>query len=108
MNILTDKQFDSYNRLSRYSAFPIYYNTLDNRYQGATTSYLSPTTPYILHTVKQGDTYDQLSLDYYNNPTYFWVICSYNHVQDCFDVPQVGSLLKIPVLSAIEFETYSS
>lgn len=106
MNILTDRQYKSYDKLSRYSAFPIYYNTHDNKYQTSTVQYLKDTTTYVYHHVTHGDTYDVLALKYYNNPTYYWVICSYNHIQDCFEVPKEGTYIKIPVLSNIQFETY--
>jgi hypothetical protein len=51
MNILTDKQYKVYNRLSRYSLFPIYYNTLDDKYESSTTAYLDDSTEYLLHKV---------------------------------------------------------
>ena len=104
MDILIDKQYRTYDRLSRYSTFPIYYNTLDEKYESSTTAYLKDDTPYILHEVKDGDSFDSLALYYYNNPTYFWVICSFNHIQDPFSLPQVGSYLMVPILSSIEFE----
>ena len=47
MNILTDKQYKVYNRLSRYSLFPIYYNTLDDKYESSTTAYLDDSTEYL-------------------------------------------------------------
>lgn len=106
MNILRDKQYKSYNRVSRYSAFPIYYNTIDQKYESGTTAYLKNTTPYVLHKVTDEDDYDKLALEYYNNPTYFWVICSFNHIQDPFQKPRLGSYLMIPIFSSIEFEVY--
>lgn len=51
MNILTDKQLKSYNRISRYSAFPIYYNTVEDKYESSTTAYLKNSTPYVLHKI---------------------------------------------------------
>ena len=74
MDVLKDKQYKNYDRLSRYSSFPIYYNTLDDKYCNGTISYLSDETDYTLYSVKHGDTYDSIALDYYNNPTYLWVI----------------------------------
>lgn len=106
MNILTDKQLKSYNRISRYSAFPIYYNTVDDKYESSTTAYLKNSTPYVLHKIQAQETLDGLSLLYYNNPTYFWIICSFNHIQDPFKPLVPGDYLMIPVLSSIEYETY--
>ena len=103
MDVLKNEQYKSYDRLSRYSAFPIYYNTLDDKYESSTVSYLSSDTQHVLYKVKEGDTYDKISLQHYNNPTYFWIICNYNRVLDSFEKPEPGSVLKIPIMSNIEF-----
>ena len=50
-----------------------------------------------------GDTWDNLSLLYYGNPTYYWVICSFNRVQDPFKELVVGEKIKIPTISVIKF-----
>lgn len=104
MNVLKDKSYLNYAKLSRYSQFPYYYNTLDDKYICSTTSYLDNTTRYTLYQVRPGDTYDNLALALYGNPTYYWIICSYNHVQDPFEKPEEGSYIKLPVISDIEFE----
>lgn len=103
MNVLKNKSYNSYNRLSRYSSFPIYYNTLDNKYVGGTTAYLDDTTVYTLYKVEQGDTWDSIALDAYNNPTYYWIILSYNHLQDPFEGPEVGTYIRIPSKSTIRY-----
>lgn len=103
MDVLKDKQYKSYDRLSRYSNFPIYYNTLSKKYSSGTIAYLSDETEYTLYTVQDKDTYDSIALDFYNNPTYFWVICSFNRIADCFEKPAPGSRLKVPVISNIGF-----
>lgn len=103
MDVLKDKQYKSYDRLSRYSNFPIFYNTLDDKYESGTTTYLSDETPYMLYVVQEKDTYDKISLEHYNNPTYFWIICNYNRIADAFETPQPGTTLKIPLISNIEF-----
>ncbi len=104
MNILTDKQYKVYNRLSRYSLFPIYYNTLDDKYESSTTAYLDDSTEYLLHKVQQNDNYDTIALQYYNNPTYYWIICSFNHIQDPFVPPVPGTYVKVPVMSSIRYD----
>ena len=103
MDVLKDKQYKNYDRLSRYSNFPIYYNTLNDKYCSGTVSYLSDETEYVLYLVELNDTYDIISLKNYNNPTYYWIICNFNRIADPFEIPKVGSVLKIPVISNIEF-----
>ena len=104
MNVLKNEKYLKYDKLSRYSQFPYYYNTLDDKYICGTTAYLDNTTNYILHQVNEGETYDSLALACYGNPTYYWIICSYNHVQNPFVEPIPGSFIKLPVLSDIVFE----
>lgn len=104
MDILTDKTYKQYSKLSRYSPFPYYYHTVDEKYIYGTTAYLKDTTLYTLHTVKRGDTFDSLALDYYNNPTLYWIICSFNRIQDPFTSLEEGSKIKIPSISNIEFD----
>ena len=104
MNILTHKKYKSYDRLSRYTRFPYYYNTEDNKYMYGTTAHLKDNTPYMLHKVQRGDTYDKLALDYYNNPTYYWIILDFNRIQDPFIEPEEGIYIKIPTFSAIQFD----
>lgn len=107
MDILKNKSYKNYNRLSRYQQFPTYYNTLDNKYMYGTTSYLNTNTPYIRYKVKDNDTYDSIALDAYNNPTYFWVICDFNKIQNPLDIPKPDTILNIPVLSNISFNLYN-
>ena len=103
MDVLRGKQYKSYDRLSRYSNFPIYYNTLNDKYCSGTTTYLNEDTDYILYKVVKNDTYDSISLYYYNNPTYYWIICNFNRIADPFEKPKPGTKLKIPIISNIEF-----
>mgnify|MGYP003313014605 CR=1 FL=1 len=51
MDVIIDKTYKSYKRLSRYNSFPYYYHLLDNKYIGGTTNYLNNDTPFILHKV---------------------------------------------------------
>lgn len=107
MNVLKNEKYLEYEKISRYSQFPYYYHTLDNKYICGTTLYLKDTTNYVLYTVKENDTYDSISLQSYGNPTYYWVICSFNHIQDPFENPVAGTRLKLPVITDIEFEELS-
>lgn len=104
MDILKDKSYKQYDALSRYSPFPYYYNTRDKKYVYGTVTHLDNNTRYQLYEVKPNDTYDIIALKFYNNPTYFWVICDFNRIIDCFSSPEVGSKLKIPSLSNLVFE----
>lgn len=104
MDILKNKQFREYNYISRYAGFPFYYNTLDNKYVYGTTAQLKTNVPYVLHKVVQNETLDSIALDFYNNPTFFWVIADFNRIQDPYKKLKVGEELKIPTLSDISFE----
>ena len=104
MNILTDKSYKDYKYTSRYNSFPYYYNTKDDKYMYGLTAYLDNTTIYSIHTVVQGDTLDNLALYYYNNPTYYWVICSFNHITNPYMKLKEGQKLKIPTLSMIKYD----
>ncbi len=104
MDVLTDKSYKEYRKISRYSPFPYYYHTVDKKYIYGKTAYLNDTTTYTSYVVKRGDTFDTLALDFYNNPTMYWVICSFNHIQDPYKNPKEGTVLKIPSLSSIEFK----
>lgn len=105
MDTLSKKQYKNYDRVSRYSVFPYYYNRFDDKYIYGTTAHLKTDgKSYVNHKVVPGDTFDTLALHYYNNPTYYWVIADFNKVQDPFVTPVEGSILKIPTFSNIEFD----
>lgn len=103
-NVLTDKQYKNYQKTSRYSSTPYYYNLVDNRFCYGTQKNLKDTTTHRIHKVVEGDTLDSLALYYYNNPTYFWIIADFNRIRDPFESLSVGSHIKIPTFSNIEFE----
>lgn len=103
MATLINKSYKMYTGISRYNNFPYYYNTLDNKYIYGTTSNLRDDTPYSIHTVVQNDTLDSLALKYYNNPTYYWIIADFNRISDPYESLKIGTALKIPSFSAIEY-----
>lgn len=105
MSVLTGKSYKEYKKLSRYSSFPYYYHNVDNKYIYGKTAYLRDDTTYFIHIVSKGDTLDSLALTYYNNPTSYWIIASFNRIQDPFKPLVEGSTLKIPSISTIEFIT---
>lgn len=104
MDVLRKKQFKQYTKLSKYQLLPIYYHTLDEKYIQGTPANLFNNTAYIWHTVQHNDTYDNISLYYYGNPTYYWIICDFNRIQNPFDNPVPGTQLMIPTFSDIEFD----
>lgn len=104
MEVLTKKQYKEYDRVSRYSVFPYYYNRLDEKYiYGITAQLKKDNTPYVVHTVKLNDTLDSLSLYYYGNPLYYWIIADFNNIQDPYINLEVGQKLNIPTFNSIEF-----
>lgn len=104
MDVLTKKAYKEYNRLSRYAPIPYYYHLGDDKYIHGTDKHLRTDTPYTTHIVVGGDTLDTLALKYYNNPTYYWMIASFNRIRDPYKELVVGSAIKIPSISSIEFE----
>lgn len=104
MDILKNRNYNSYDYTSRYNVVPYSYHTLDEKYIYHIGSNLNKDMPYVLHKVAVTDTLDYLALRYYNNPTYFWVIAYFNDIQDCFiTLFDEYKTLKIPNISAIEF-----
>ena len=104
MEVLKNKSYRQYSTMSRYSPFPYYYHTLDGRYTYGMDANLKDTTPYQLYTVRSGDTLDSISLKFYNAPTKYWIICSFNRIRNPFKQLEVGTTLKIPSISTIEFD----
>lgn len=104
MDILSEKNYRSYDYISRYSIFPYYYNKLDEKYIYGTTAQLDENIAFVLHTVAANDSFDSLALKYYNNPTLYWIICDFNRIQDPYTKLKIGQKLKIPNLSTITFK----
>lgn len=105
MQVLTNKQYKSYDRVSRYQIFPFYYNKLDEKYIYGITSHLTTEdTKFVAHKVKDKDTLDSLALYYYGNPTYYWVIADFNRISDPYKPLEKGIVIKIPTFSNISFD----
>lgn len=105
MSEIVNKAYKDYDRVSRYSVFPYYYNRLDDKYMYGITSHLKKDVhKYVTHIVKDKDTLDSIALYYYNNPTYFWIVADFNNIQDPYSELKEGTLLKIPTFSNIEFD----
>lgn len=107
MNVLTNKTIKTSNYFSRYNGFNYYYNKLDKKNHMATSRWLSQDNTYQTYVVKEGDTYDLIALWFYNNPTYYWIICDFNRILDPLKTPDVGTVLYIPTLgNKFKFEEY--
>lgn len=102
--ILVNKAFKNYNYISRYETIPYYFHTLDQKYVYGTAYQMKKDINFLQHTVETNETFDSISLTYYNTPLYYWVIMDYNNIQDPFIDLKKGDVLLIPTLSAIAFE----
>jgi nucleoid-associated protein YgaU len=104
MDTLKNKKYATFDYISRYTNIPYYYDTLKDREIYGIGTNLKNNSEYLTHVVKQNDTLHNLSLKYYNNPTFWWVIAYFNDIQDSFK-PLINkySTLKIPSIASIEF-----
>ena len=104
MDVLTDKNSTSKGYLSRYSNFPSYFHTLDNKHMQGLTAQLNPNTPSVVIYVTQSMTLESLANKYYGRPDYWWVIADFNRIQDPFlAIYPKYKTLKIPSINSIEF-----
>lgn len=105
MDKLTNKQVVTFDYTSRYSGVPYYYDTVKQRDVSGIGYQIDFNTPYVLHSVKAGDTLDSLALSYYDNPSYWWAIAYFNKINDPFvSLTLSYTTLKIPTISSIVFE----
>lgn len=105
MQVLINKEYKEYDKVSRYQVFPTYFNRVDEKYlYGITSHLITEDTKFISHKVKPNDTLDSLALYYYNNPTYFWIIADFNRIRDPYAELEVDKVLKIPTFSNIAFD----
>ena len=105
MDVLKDEAKKSYPYVSRYSSFPFYYHTKDDKYIYGITAQLSDDVVYVAHQVAEKDTLDSLADYYYGRPDLYWIIADFNKIQDPYiDLFKNFTTLKIPSLSNITFE----
>lgn len=102
--VLKNETYKQYNYLSRYSQFPYYYNSNDDKYIYGITSYLDDTIPYELYKTSQGQTLDELALVAYNDPCKYWIIADFNRIQNPIIHFDAGEEIKIPSISNIRFK----
>ena len=104
MSVLSNKAYKEYERLSRYSAFPYYFQNVDKKYIYGTTSQLvTDDVPFTIYEIQRGDTLDSIALQFYNDPTKYWIVADFNHIQDPLLDLKMGDTLKIPNLSSIAY-----
>ncbi len=105
MDALKNKSKKQYGYISRYTSFPYYYHTLDDKYIYGITSHLNKDVVIVEHKVLETDTLDSLAYKYYGDPTLYWVIADYNDIQDPFiKLITKYKTLKIPSISNITFK----
>lgn len=104
---LLHKSYLQYDKISRYSPFPYYYDNNDDKYVSGITNQLDDSTDFIYYRVKAGDTYDSIALKYYDNPTYYWIICDFNRILDSLSRPKVGELIKVPTFSQLRYKQWT-
>lgn len=103
-DVLEDKNYKTYEDISRYSSFPYYYHTEDNKYIYGITSHIDKSTSYVAHKVRQGDTLDNLSLTYYGRPDYYWMIADFNDILDPYEqLWGKYETLNIPTFTSINY-----
>lgn len=104
MDALKDKNQKSYDYTCRYSSVPYYFNTNDGKYIYGVGTQMIKNTNYVAHKVLPTDTLDYLSLKYYGNPTFYWVIAYFNDIVDCYE-PLINhfKVIKIPNISGVAF-----
>lgn len=98
-----DAHLKSYEKVSRYTSVPFYYDSDSDKYIYGTAKKMKRNTPFAEYQVKQGDTFDSLALDNYDDAQFYWVIAEFNGINDPFLKLRVGAKIRIPVLSEIEF-----
>lgn len=105
MNSLKNKTRRDYDYLSRYAAFPFYYNVEDNKYIYGLSKRLKQVSSYVVINIDMSSTLENLAVKYYGRPDYYWIIADYNRIQDPF-LPLYPryTTLKLPSISAIAFE----
>ena len=104
MDSLKNKQYNSFDYISRYAGVPYYYHMVDKREIFGIGKNMDKNINWVAHKVVSTDTLDKLALTYYNNPTYWWVIAYFNDIQDAFiNLKDYFDTLKIPALTSISF-----
>lgn len=104
MERITNKSYKSYSYVSRYTSFPYYYQTLDDKYFYGLTDHINKNVSYTVHKLNDYDTLDLLADTYYGRPDFYWIIADFNNIIDPLEplYPKLKSI-KIPSMSNIYF-----
>lgn len=104
MDTLKDKNYETFDYLSRYTGVPYYFDTICGREIYGIGTNMKNNTEFVTHVIKNSDTLHSLALKYYNNPTFWWVIAYYNDIQDSFKpLYKKYATIKIPNITSVEF-----
>jgi hypothetical protein len=104
MDSLKNKQYATFDYVSRYAGVPYYYHTIDNKEIFGLGKNMDKNISWVAHQVVSTDTLDKLALTYYNNPTYWWIIAYFNDIQDAFiRLKDYFEVIKIPALTSVSF-----
>lgn len=104
MDTLKNKNFASFDYISRYASVPYFFDTLKGREIYGIGTNMKTNAEFVTHKIKSNDTLESLALKYYNNPTFWWVIAYFNDIPDVFiALRDHYATLKIPNISSIEF-----
>ena len=105
MEKFTNKKYNKYDYNSRYISVPYYYDTKKSREVYGIGEPMAKNVPFVSHKLNTEDTLDSLALNYYNNPTYWWIIAYFNNILDPFiHLRSKYTTIKIPNISSIRFE----
>ena len=105
MEILKDKKYKDYESLSRFTGFPTYYNTEDEKYVYGILSQMRTNVEYVEHKILERDTLESIAFKYYGRPDYYWIIGMFNNINDCFEnLYDKYKTVKVPVISNIAFK----
>lgn len=103
-DILTQKSYIQYNKLSRYNNVPTYFQTKDLKYFYGTGFQLDQDTLYTYYTAEKGDTWDTLALKFYADPGKYWILTDFNRILDPYKDIAIGTKIKVPSISNIRFK----
>ena len=104
MDTLKNKAYANFDYLSRYTNTPYYYDSLAGKEVFGIGTNLKNNSEFVTHKITSADTLNTLALKYYNNPTFWWIIASFNDIQDPFiPLKDKYTTIKIPSISSVEF-----
>ena len=104
MDKLKNKRYGNFTYTSRYTGIPYYYDSVAQKDIYGLIKPMLKKSAWVAHKLKPEDTLDSLALNYYNNPTYWWIIALFNKINDPFiQLSKYFDVIKIPSISSIEF-----